>query len=53
MPANVLPSTYFLQSALLGISALSMDIQLQHYEALVLFKNQKSEDQKRNKQNSR
>jgi hypothetical protein len=47
--ARSCPYSCFLQSALLGISALSMDITLQHYAALVVFKNQKSEDQ--NKQN--
>jgi hypothetical protein len=35
----------FLQSALLGINALSMDIKLQHSETLVVFNNQKSEEQ--------
>jgi hypothetical protein len=32
-----------------SINALSMDIILQHYEALVVFKNPKSAEQKENK----
>jgi hypothetical protein len=42
--ARLCPYSSFLQSALLcSISALSMNIKLQHYEVLVVFKNQKSE----------